>query len=638
MITKITVSLLLSLSLFIGSYAADLTYDDYGKLPSYSMLKVSPTGKRLAYRSVSGGQDMLLVIDMATKELVSGVNITDVNPDNIHFIDDNRLILTVSKNTRLYGYRGRHDVSAAFSFNIDTKKLFQLLIPGYGIYSGQNGLGRIVGISADKEFAYMAAWKTASQYSLFKVNLTKKRKPRVHKKGTADTIDYFVDDQGEILARERYHQKKNRHILESRQGDQWVKIFEQQAEIQTVSFSGITPNGKSLMMKRHLNQGGRWAYHTISLKDGTISEPIFSRKDRDVDYLLTDINRVVYGAAFSGFKPSYQFFDDKLNQRLAGVNAALPDNAMKITSHTPDWSNILFYLTGTDSSGEYLRYYDGKLSMIARARPVITTDKVHPVTITAFNARDGLTIPTLLTLPLNTKTNNLPAIVLPHGGPESYDKLDFDWLSQYFASQGYVVIQPQFRGSSGFGTRHKHLGRGEWGRKMQDDLTDAVKHYADEGMIDPQRICIVGGSYGGYAALAGATFTPDLYRCVVSVNGISDIERMMKTDRRQYGRYHWVVSYWDRVIANGNLEDDHLENISPINFVKRITAPVLLVHGEHDSVVNVRQSRNMFDEMEDEHKAVTYVELDNGDHYLSKGPNRAKALEAIATFVNKHLK
>ncbi|NQY37686.1 MAG: prolyl oligopeptidase family serine peptidase [Alteromonadaceae bacterium] len=243
----------------------------------------------------------------------------------------------------------------------------------------------------------------------------------------------------------------------------------------------------------------------------------------------------------------------------------------------------------------------------------------------------------LITTPIGQVADKLPAIMLPHGGPESYDRLGFDWMAQYFASQGYVVIQPQFRGSKGFGLKHLIKGRGEWGRKMQDDLTDAVNDLVSKGIIDKSRVCIVGASYGGYAALAGAVFTPDLYKCVVSINGVSDIKRMLDTEAIDHGSDHWVVAYWQTVISKGDVKKNHLQQISPINYVTKVKAPVLLIHGEWDEIVPFEQSENMFDELEDADKNVTFIELEKGDHYLSNAKNRMKALKAIDKFIKQFI-
>ena len=624
--------------LFIApASSSTLPYADYAALPEKSMVAISPSGNNLAYRETTNGQDKLIVIDLNAGSIIRAVDIGIVNPGNIHFIDDKNLILKVSKNAWRFGYKGRHDVSVAYSFNLDSGKIHQMLTPGQGIYEGQNAIGRIVGISPDHKYAFMPAWKNLSNYALYKVNLTKERTPRVYQLGKSDVIDYFLDAKGNVLARERYNNESNIHKLEALQDDDWVVIYKEETEIMHVSFSGVTQDSRSLLMSRHDDENGRWAYHTISLKDGAISEAIFSREDRDVENVLTDINRVVYGVRYSGFKPSYEFFDKKLNARINGINKAMPEYSLTIKDHTPDWSNIIMHMDGGGNSGSYIQYKNGKLSMLAPARPKIKSEHVNEVQEITYKARDGLTIPTLLTLPKVKAVKNLPTIILPHGGPESYDRIEFDWLSQYFASQGYLVIQPQFRGSKGFGTAHKHKGRGEWGRKMQDDLTDAVNMLVKEGKTDPKRVCIVGWSYGGYAALAGAAFTPELYKCVVSINGVSDIPQMLKKDRSKYGEDHWVVSYWDRVIASGKLEEGHLEKISPINSVKKITAPVLLIHGENDLVVSFDQSEDMFDEMKEANKDVTFVEIEDGNHSLTNAKNRAKALEAVDKFLKKHI-
>lgn len=633
---------LLSYFILVSSVSANeqltpLTFEDYAKLPSKSMVTISPSGNRLSYRAVIKGRDLLVIIDLATSSIIRTLTIGEINPDDSYFIDENRLILVASDNRRIHGFKGRHDISVAFSYDIKDNKVIQLLVAGKGIYEGQSQLGEVVGVSPDGKYAYMPAWKSKSQYSLLKVNLSKKFKPRVYVKGTSDTSDFFLSSQGEPLARERFNNKKNRHLLEARHDGKWVEIYRNEAEIRTVNFSGVTPDGKSLVMKKHNNTTGRWAYHTISLKDGTISKAIFSKEGSDVESVLTDINRVVYGVRYSGFKPSYEFFDEKLNARMRGVAQSLPNNVMFITSYTPSWDNIIFHVSGNDISGGYLRYKSSQLDLVAHERN-IPPQQVNPVEVSEYKARDGLTIPTLITTPIGReKPKNLPAIMLPHGGPESYDTLAYDWLAQYFSSQGYVVIQPQFRGSDGFGSAHKYAGRGEWGRKMQDDLTDAVNFYAKEGFIDANKVCIVGWSYGGYAALAGAAFTPDVYQCAVSINGVADVERMVRQERKDYGKNHWVVAYWNRVIKGGNLAEDHLEKISPINALDSIKIPVLLIHGEHDLIVPVKQSREMFDEMKDAKKRVSYVELENDNHHLEKPKSRLKALQAIDKFVKQHI-
>ncbi|WP_395338661.1 alpha/beta hydrolase family protein [Ningiella sp. W23] len=613
-----------------------ISVESYAKLPRISLMAVSPSADRFAYRQTEGDKSYLIAVDLKQQARVGLVDISAVNPRNIYFVDEDKIILTSEFNTRLGGFRGRHDVSFAVVYDLQTKKLTKLLEPGKGIYKGQSALGRVLGISADKKYAYMPAYKSPGAYNLYRVQLTRSREPRIHQRGTSDTIDFFVGYDGEVLARERYDNESNLHRIEARLNGKWKEIFREETELRTKGFDGFTPDYKHLVF-RSQNENGRWAYYTIALADGSIEGPLFSHADKDVESLISGLDRVVHGVRYSGFKASYEFFDKRLNARLNGIAKAMPNNTFTLRDHTQGFEQILFYMEGELSSGDYVIYNKGALDMVASARKDILGGQVHNVSIYEYEARDGLNIPSLLTLPSGVEPANLPAIMLPHGGPESYDTLGFDYFAQYFASQGYAVIQPQFRGSKGFGLSHLLKGRGKWGQEMQDDLTDAVNDLAKRGIIDSQKVCIVGGSYGGYAALAGATFTPDVYQCAVSINGVSDLERMMKTERMDHGSDHWVVSYWERVINAGTVSEDFLEKISPVNFADRVKIPILLIHGERDSVVKVRQSTRMEDALEDADKDVTFVRLKKGDHYLSGAENRMQALKAIDSFIKQHL-
>ena len=227
--------------------------------------------------------------------------------------------------------------------------------------------------------------------------------------------------------------------------------------------------------------------------------------------------------------------------------------------------------------------------------------------------------------------------MLPHGGPESYDSIGFDYMAQFFAQKGYLVIQPNFRGSTGFGYHFRDAGRGKWGREMQDDITDSLAHFVEAGVADPERACIVGFSYGGYAALAGGAFTPDLYKCVIAGAPVSDLPMMLNQERRDHGSDHWVVAYWKRVIGDSRKERELLKDVSPANFAESFQAPVLLLHGDDDTVVPIAQSRRMEARLKRADKQVEFVRLKGEDHWLSIAETRIQALEAMGSFLDKHL-
>tara|TARA_B110000902_G_scaffold154368_1_gene177250 strand:+ start:1593 stop:2462 length:870 start_codon:yes stop_codon:yes gene_type:complete len=276
-----------------------------------------------------------------------------------------------------------------------------------------------------------------------------------------------------------------------------------------------------------------------------------------------------------------------------------------------------------------------KLYSLASEYPAIKS--IGELKAVNLNARDGIIIPSIITLPTDpSKRKNLPLIAMPHGGPETYDSLRFNWLAQYLAAKGYAVLQPNFRGSTGFGYALLNSGYGEWGRKMQDDVSDGVTALANAGYIDPKRVCIMGGSYGGYSALAGGAFTPELYRCVISIAGVSDLPQMLSSQKFKYGRNHWVVGYWGNIIGDSKSQREKLRAISPINFAERFQAPVLLIHGKDDTVIPIRQSKAMYKALKKADKPVEFVTLKGEDHWLSGSETRLALLKEVDKFLDKH--
>jgi dipeptidyl aminopeptidase/acylaminoacyl peptidase len=259
---------------------------------------------------------------------------------------------------------------------------------------------------------------------------------------------------------------------------------------------------------------------------------------------------------------------------------------------------------------------------------------ISPVQPVSYKAKDGLALTGYLTLPAAKPAKNLPLIVFPHGGPAARDEPAFDWWAQAMASRGYAVLQVNYRGSNGFGWPFLSAGFGEWGRKMQTDLSDGVRYLAAQGTIDPKRVCIVGASYGGYAALAGATLDPGIYRCAVDVSGISDMRRFVvwaKTESDVSSQ-----RYWDRFVGANGPADPRLAAISPAAHAAAADAPILLIHGKDDTVVPFEQSQIMADALKKAGKPYEFVVLNHEDHWLSRGETRLQMLQATMDFVEKN--
>ena len=264
----------------------------------------------------------------------------------------------------------------------------------------------------------------------------------------------------------------------------------------------------------------------------------------------------------------------------------------------------------------------------------IRPSDLNPVRRIDFKAQDGLDIPAYLTTPLGREAKGLPLVVLVHGGPVFRDDLDFDWWAQAIASGGYAVLQPQFRGSSGFGEKLLVAGYGEWGGKMQTDVSDGVRELVKQGVVDPARVCIAGASYGGYAALAGATLDPDPYRCIVSVSGISDVRRMLDDDvDNQVYEENAGQRYDMRLLGVKSMNEPRVRAVSPLFHIDKVKAPVLLIHGVDDTVVKYEQSQLMANALHAAGKPVEFVTLKGEDHWLSRGETRTQMLQAMMKFV-----
>lgn len=618
----------------------------FGALPEVQLVAISPSGKLLAYRKVGDTADQIAVMSLTERKLVFAVTLDDLNPFSLKFINEELVYLRASENKKLTEYsHNRFELSSGYILNLNTRKAHQILKPGEDVYPAQTGLGRIVGMLPDNKTALMPAYVGQSgdvpTYDLLKVDLTKHTSVASAHKGRDITRDYFVNESGDILAIEEFGEKRDRHNIMSKKNGKFEQIYKEKTEIPTKNIVGLTEDNKNLVMLMTDTKTKNDNYYQLSLNDGAISGPLFDKKGTDVAGVVTNSNRQVKGIIYDGFSPGYTFFDPKLNARFAQIAAKFPEQSIVVQDYTNDFKYLVIYVEGPNYAGDYFLSEEGKDPVyLVSARPKVPTEAINPIGKITLTARDGLKIPTLLTIPAANVKNmkNLPAILLPHGGPEAHDVIGFDWLAQAFASQGFLVIQPQFRGSSGFGLDHSLAGRGQWGKKMQDDLTDSVNALAQKGFIDAKKVCIVGASYGGYAALAGAAFTPDLYRCAVSINGVSDLNKMLRVDRFKYGKESSIVAYWERQLGQGEIDNNDLDAISPINFAAKIKIPLLLLHSDKDVIVDPGQSTKMKSALAKEKKPVDIIELTGDDHYLSKFPTRKKALEETLSFVNKHLK
>lgn len=385
-------------------------------------------------------------------------------------------------------------------------------------------------------------------------------------------------------------------------------------------------DNKALAISRH---EGYSAVYEMDLTTMEMGAKVFGVPGYDVSSIITDpVNpNGLRGIVYRDSQTRVQWFDPRFTSVQNVLdNTFGPGNAM-VSSSSYDAKKHIVHVRRGDNPGYY--FYDVDAKNIAPIAKPTSDQRWAPTRTVKYKARDGMEIEAFLTIPRDKEAKNLPVLIMPHGGPRARDYEGWDLWAQFFADRGYLVVQPNYRGSTGYGFEFERAGVGEWGRKMQDDLDDALAWAAAEGLADPNRACMIGGSYGGYAAMRAAQRNPDLYRCAISFAGASDLQDMYKTDRTNFVDRDAISDYWNEQTAD-------FKSVSPVNYPEQFGIPILLVHGEEDLRVPVRHSRRMAEALSKAGKPFVYIEQEENDHHFTRDEDMHEFLLEAEKFLDKY--
>ncbi len=373
----------------------------------------------------------------------------------------------------------------------------------------------------------------------------------------------------------------------------------------------------------------------------TLSDPQWAALPYDIsDIVYHEGDRALAGVCYTADSYLCDFKDAKLEADYKKARAVFDDRAgLTPLSMSDDGRYWLFGVRSPTDPGAYYVYdrQTGAMTLAANRHPDLTPKRLATMEAFKYRARDGMMIPAYLTHPPGAPAGKaLPLIVMPHGGPEARDSLDFDIWAEFFATRGYLVLQPNFRGSAGYGRKYAEAGYGQWGGKMNDDITDGVQQLIKSGRADKSRICIFGASFGGYAALYGGAKTPDLYKCVASFAGVADLNALVEWEHSTKGhesRYRYAV----RSIGDPSKEGARLAAASPVTYASGYKLPVLLIHGADDPSVPVAQSKLMQAALSKAGKDVRLVVYPHEGHTDWTPTDEQAALTEIAAFIETHI-
>lgn len=574
---------------------------------------ISPSGAYVAYIARTDTDRRLMIVDVATRtaRVIQTLQESLGAFDWVRWKSDDRLIVSVSMRQELHGRAGTGSIIRGNNFAYDINRIFALNRDGSGLvqmfegqmrqlYYGRGSTFLVDTLRNDPSHVLISAWDLAG-VGVWRGDIATGSVEQVMS-GSEWTADYTTDGNGTPVIREEWLPDGSGYRIYRRapEARNWTLVREaRRAAVATNSpdFQVLAPGPGAAQVYVLARQEGQESLRLFlfNTATGDFAAPLDSEDGAEVQgaWFSPQTHEILatcdYGQRYrctaldAGMRRNF----DALDRFFGGQgNITLIDMSDDATK----W--LLHFDAPTLPDGFYL--YDTSIHdvlPIASAFPNIDADALSPTSIENYTARDGTRLWAYVTAHPGA-TGPRPTIILPHGGPESRDVYGYDPFVQFLASRGYVVVQPNFRGGSGFGRSFADAGRGQWGLRMQDDVTDAVHHMISAGAADPERICIVGGSYGGYAALQGAASTPELYRCAVSVAGPTDLLEMLMIEG-QAGRGRWNYQYWLRSIGDPSANRAALEAASPRRSVERISAPVLLIHGDEDESVPYRQSEQM---------------------------------------------
>ncbi|WP_260599541.1 alpha/beta hydrolase family protein [Sphingomonas endolithica] len=602
----------------------------FAQVPAFERPQLSPNGKAMAAKiAIAGTQYFAIMPVEGGKPRLIGTGDVDLNW--WRWVNDEWLVIGVGQVVPVGG--DEWYVSRAFGVPANGGKIVKLASADAGqnaddvIWYADDGSPRVLMASQTAIYRNEPGfWPHVEEVNVS----TGKRK--IVQQGREGVWNWYADGGGTVrMGIGVSDDGRSRRVLYRDTARDAFRVIDRartHKETLTVPSLFLKEPGKALTISD--DEGGYSALYELDVATLKRGKQLFATKGFDIAGLRRDASGYDYvGIDVLQDRPGVVWTDPEMAAMQKTIAAKIKGGSPRIVSLSRDRKTAMVEVGGADAPGGFFLYQAAGETMdqLSVNNAAIGLKRVHPVRTIRYKAKDGLEIAAVLTLP-RADTKNAALIVMPHGGPFARDAEDWDWWTQFLADRGYAVVQPNYRGSSGYGTPFTEKGQNQWGLAMQDDLNDAVTALAKEGIADPKRVCMVGASYGGYAAMRAAQRDGKLYRCAVSYAGVSDLNRMKRHDSSFLfagARQDWL-----------KMQAPDLKGVSPGNFAKDFSIPMLMVHGKKDRVVPIVQSREMVEELRAARKDVTYIEQPAADHHFTRSEDRLQFLKALETFLAKH--
>ncbi len=619
--------------------------EDFARYPEHEAIEISPDGTYLGVTRRNEVNETITIVRLADMKPLTNVSFgSAIDIWDFFFVTDTRLLIQPAR--RFPGLTDYNAPTGEFIGMDADGKRSELL---FGPFAGESGVasrrnkresvfaaGRLIDyFDADPNkvliqsigYGVKGIYNAAYRMDINNGRLNKVASSPVRNGTFVANVDGGIDivwgsdDEG------------HRKVFHRSDGGEWRPLFK--FDMNEGSLAPVSPAGDGAYIaidNRDPDTQGVYVWHP----NGAIKQ-LFSHPDVDVNDLEFDFDNRLWLIGFENYFPDYFYPDPEHPLAVAHrkMRAAFPDDDVTFTSYTRDMRQAVALVTGPRNPGVFyvLDTRDNKVTHQLEGRPWLKREDLTETSPVEFTARDGLKIRALLTTPSHDAGSKLPLIVIPHGGPHGiYDVWGFDPEVQLLAANGYAVLQVNFRGSGGRGRGFESAGYGKWGLEMQDDITDAVKWTISDGQVDPNRICIYGGSYGGYAALMGVVRDPDLYRCAVGFAGVYDLPLMFEKGDIQ--RVESGINFLEMAVGT---DEQEMKRRSPAYNADKIKAAVLLIHGKLDERVPIEHAYRMRDALEKVGKPTRLITEGGEGHGFFAEDNRAHLYRELLDFFDDHI-
>ena len=622
--------------------AEQIPVEDFFKRSPFTGFQLSPDGKYLAAIAPINERRNIAVIDLETREARAITGMKDRDISGFSWANDDRILF--------YMDTDGNESFGIFAVNKDGSGTRTLIQPAATQIQGGSFVVRTASVinrlKEDPKHVLVSTPRFDNGMviqDVKKMNILNGRL-RTVELNPGNIGGYITNEAGDVIGAVSFDEGKRKVLYRKPGQKKWTTLVEFEEANGGYYPVWISDDGERMYVSSNVDSNGEMrdksAIYRYDIDANKIGELIFEHPDVDVGGVwASDVTEELVAVTYNAEKPGRHFVDQNWEKIIKSIEAAFPEKIVSPSSITEDEMKMIVTVWDSKNPAAYYLFDRSNSNMeeLAIAYDWLNADNLGEMRPVAIESRDGLTLPAFLTIPPDSDGKNLPLVINPHGGPRARDFWGFNPEVQLMANRGYAVLQVNFRGSTGYGQEFDKAGWGKWGAEMQNDITDAVLWAIDQDIADPDRICIYGGSYGGYAAMAGLTFTPELYKCGINYVGVTDINLLFET---MPASWKLLRAEMKRTIGDPDDEEEArlMAERSPINHVDKIRVPLLMGYGKQDPRVVLDHALNLEKKLKQYEVDYELIIEEKEGHGFRKFENQVEWYTKLIDFLDENLK